>query len=129
MFDHYVDLVEQVMDVSAVKRKTIADNISNYNTPGFKASSVAFEHMFQGVIKDEGKVSLKGTEEKHITSRFNENEVIIEKDYSTQERSDGNNVDLNAEMVEMIKNNYLFDVTIQAVNKEFSLHKLAIGRQ
>ena len=128
MTSQYLDFIEKVMDVSAVKRKTIADNISNYNTPNFKASIVDFEKMFQNELNGNGELSLKSTDTKHIKSFDDQDGISIEKDYTTKEREDGNNVDLNAEMVDMIKNNFLSDLTVQAINKEFSLQKIAIGK-
>lgn len=124
MFDQYVDFIEKTMDVSALRRKVNGDNIANYNTPGFKASKVKFEEMFEKQKEN----SMITTNEKHMVIGSLQNDVQMVKDTTTKERYDGNNVDLNAEMVEMIKNNYRFNMSVQAINKEFSLNKTAIGR-
>lgn len=126
MLGNHVDFLEKIMDVSALKRKTNADNIANINTPGFKATKVEFEHLFDNQVD----LSTKVSNEKHISKTIGDkNNVILEKDLTTRERFDGNNVDLNQEMIEMIKNNHIFGMGVQAINKEFSLNKIAIGRQ
>jgi len=126
MLGNHVDFLERIMDVSALKRKTNADNISNINTPGFKATKVEFEHLFDKQID----LSTKTSHEKHISKVFDDKgSVVLTKDMTTKERYDGNNVDLNQEMIEMIKNNHIFGMGVQAINKEFSLNKIAIGRQ
>lgn len=128
MFDSYVNFLEKTMDVSALKRKTTADNISNYNTPDFKASTVDFNNALESMLQKKETSTNEPDNAKHIPISSIDNEDLVQKDYTTEERADGNNVDLNKEMTEMVKNNYLFSVTVQAVNKEFGLHKLAIGK-
>lgn len=123
MTSNYVNFLEQTMDYSALKRKTNADNISNINTPNFKATKVAFDNLFE----KEMQVKPITSREKHINNG-NDSGVSLYKDTSTKERYDGNNVDLNQEMVEMIKNNYSFSLSVQAINKEFVLNKSALGK-
>jgi flagellar basal-body rod protein FlgB len=123
----HMDIVEKTLEISALKRKTIADNIANYNTPEFKASRLKFdEAWFTGET-----AALKTTNSKHITSaEFSADETgaVVEKDNGSKVREDGNNVNLNFEMVEMIKNNYVFGLGVKAINKEFSMVKTAIGK-
>ena len=112
-----------LMEISALKRKTIADNIANYNTPNFKGTKVVFEDMFNG---SDGK--LKQTNEKHITGFSGSDEPKLVTDTTTKERYDGNNVDLNEEMIDMVKNNYMYNMSVQALNKQFALTKIARGQ-
>jgi flagellar basal-body rod protein FlgB len=111
------------MDYSHIKTKVISDNIANYNTPGYKASQVQFDSLFE---KNTG-LQLKTTNKNHITGSNSDQGVEIVQDVTSKERADGNNVDLNQEMLDMIKNNYLFNTSVQALNKDFSITKLAIG--
>lgn len=123
MFGDYVNFLEKNMDVAALKRNVIADNISNYNTPEFKATKVSFEHMFEA---SKG-LSLKQSATKHLSDSTNGDTPTLYQDTKTQEREDGNNVDLNVEMIDMIKNNGYQKKAVQAINKEFYLMKTAIG--
>ena len=125
MSSSYMGFVQGVMDASVLKRKAVANNISNYSTPNFKASKVSFDELFA----QETKEKIKVTNSKHIESLGAQQGLVsIEKDYSTKARVDGNNVNLNNEMIEMVKNNYLFNTTVQAINKEFKLQKTALGK-
>lgn len=122
MLDKQVGFLEKVMDVSALKRKTIADNISNYNTPGFKATKVEFDQLFEQT----DHISLKQTNDKHIPLSKDDGKITLVKDINARERFDGNNVDLVQEMTDMVKNNFVYNTAVQSINKEFSLHKLAM---
>lgn len=124
MFGEYVNFLEKNMDVTALKRNVISNNISNYNTPGFKASKVNFEHIFN----NQNGVSLKRTNDHHIAGSVTKNQPHIVQDLMTKERFDGNNVDLNVEMMDMIKNNSHHTKAVQAINKEFMLNRLALGK-
>jgi len=125
MTGDYVQFLQKTMDVSALKRKTNADNIANVNTPNFKATTVNFDQLFE----EKGYLKTKTTDSKHIPMTFaNKSDVSLEKDVTTKAGTDGNNVDLNQEMISMVKNNYLFGMSVQAINKEFALEKAALGK-
>lgn len=124
MFGGYVDFIERNMDVAALKRNVISDNVANYNTPDFKATKVSFDHLFE----QSGALSLKQSQTKHLNSLGNHTEPVLYQDAQTKERVDGNNVDLNVEMLDMIKNNSYYNKAVQAINKEFFLLKTAIGK-
>lgn len=124
MFGEYVNFLEKNMDVTSLKRNVISNNISNYNTPGFKASKVNFEHIFN----NQNGISLKTTNANHIVGSITKNQPNIVQDLMTKERFDGNNVDLNVEMMDMLKNNSHHTKAVQAINKEFMLNRLALGK-
>jgi flagellar basal-body rod protein FlgB len=124
MFGSYIDFIEKNMDISALKRNVTSDNIANFNTPNFKANKVSFDHVFE----TRQSSSIKTTDDKHIFGVTNQGKPIVYQDVGTKERVDGNNVDLNLEMIEMIKNNSTYSKAVQAMNKELLLNKMAIGQ-
>lgn len=115
------------MDYSTVNRKVIADNIANYNTPGYKAKALRFEE----IVERNSGIALNTTNEKHIN---NQSPSMVVPGYEEVETStgssriDGNNVDQTSEMINMLKNNSMYSHSVNAINKEFSLIKIAIGR-
>lgn len=126
MFGSFIPMINGVMDGSALQRNTIADNIANANTPDYKAQKVRFDNQWADVMS----LSLSTEQAHHLPkggkSASQPYEVVT--DSSTKARADGNNVDTTTEMIDMIRNNYIFNTSVQALNKEFSLHKVAIGR-
>lgn len=124
MFGEYLNFIEKNMDVAALKRNVISDNIANFNTPDYKANKVSFEHMFE----KRADIELKGTKMKHLEGTNSKSQPIVYHDTQTKERLDGNNVDLNVEMIDTIKNNSYYSKAVQAINKEFYLIKTAMGK-
>ncbi|QJX80597.1 flagellar basal body rod protein FlgB [Priestia megaterium] len=127
MFGDFIPYVNDVMDYSSVNRKVIADNISNYNTPGYKAKTLRFEQ----IVNSESGIPLNMTNEKHISNHLSSLSLPAYKEVETSDgssRVDGNNVNQTVEMINMLKNNSMFTNSVNAINKEFSLIKIAIGR-
>ena len=61
------DLIKRGLNAAAVRSETIANNIANVNTSGYKAFKVVFEEKY----KDSG-FNMKATNEKHIQRKNQE---------------------------------------------------------
>ena len=118
------NLIKEDLNVSALRNKVIANNISNINTAGYKRKYVSFEDTLQNTIKS---VSLKTTSEKHISGNNDSGDKRIITDNSTSTRSDGNNVDIDTEMVNLTANNMLYESLTTALNNRFAMNKIARG--
>lgn len=118
------NLIKEDLNVSALRNKVIANNISNINTAGYKRKYVSFEDTLQNTIKS---VSLKTSSEKHISSSNESGDERIITDNSTSTRSDGNNVDIDTEMVNLTANNMLYESLTTALNNRFAMNKIARG--
>ncbi len=105
--DKNVVLLSKLLDLTTAKNKVIANNIANTNTPGFKK----FEVSFQKELK-------KAVESKNINKVKNIQESItMSKDKST--RKDGNNVDLDKELVTFYQMSDRHNVYLEILSKKF----------
>ncbi|GAX60052.1 flagellar basal body rod protein FlgB [Candidatus Scalindua japonica] len=105
--DNNVVLLSKLLDLSSTKNKVIANNIANVNTPGYKKSEVSFEEEL-----------LKAVENKNIDKIKNLKESIyLSKDKST--RKDGNNVDLDKELVSFYQMSDKHNVYLEILSKKF----------
>jgi len=122
--------MNDVMDYSATYRDVIANNISNANTAGYKTQTVSFD----SVLGSEGSLALKTEDSKHISNGASNTTNSSLPNYSIKEESSGsarideNNVDTTAEMIKMLQNNSVYTMSVNALNKEFTLIKTAIGK-
>lgn len=118
--DNTYDLMKNALDATNLRQSVISNNITNVNTPNFKASKVKFEATLKHAI-GEGNISLSGGRNKHIGTGSLENievEVIADKNVRTKE--DGNSVDIEKEMVDMASNQILYNALVQQINKKLS---------
>ena len=127
-------LLERSLDVESLRKKVIADNIANVDVPHFKRSEVNFESELDRAIKNNEKNSEKlptiMTDEKHIPffigRDVREVKPRVNLDYNSTYRNDGNNVDIEKEMVDSSKNMMRYNALVSALNHNYKMIKTVI---
>lgn len=128
LFSH-IDLLGKGMDVSWLRQEVISHNIANAETPDYKSQHVEFETLFRQALEDNGGFETKTTRPGHrkvVTADplAVQPSVVSETHYTM--RMDGNNVDADAEMVELAQNTILYNQLVNKANMEFSRLRIAI---
>jgi len=121
------DILQRAMSASIVRQEVIADNIANADTPHFKRSEVAFESELARALSsyDPHPFPAALTNTRHIpffrVRDYREVKPIVYLDYSTSYRNDGNNVDIEKEMVDAKENALRYNAMAQRVGDNFRL--------
>lgn len=115
--DKSINLLEKMLDVSAIKHKVIANNIANINTPGYKKMEISFSDQLDKAIKDTAMNKFDTIQPKIIIAENDKNETI---------RNDGNNVDMDKEISALMKNTSAYNIYSQLLAKKMELVKSAI---
>jgi len=108
---------KMMLDVAALKHQALAANIANSSTPGYKRVQVSktFEQELQSRIKNGQPMDIAGMQ------------PAIEKDPLTlSTRMDGNNVELDNELLQMSSNSTNYQVLTQFLNGSFRQLRSAI---
>jgi len=116
------ELLKQGLNASSLRSKVSANNIANINTKGYKRSYVTFEDSLKNSM---GNAELLTTDERHINLEGSGNIKVL-KDNATSMREDGNNVDIDNEMVNQAANNLMYNALITQVNNRLSITKYVI---
>ena len=123
-----IPLLSKALTTYSMRQKSIADNIANVDTPGFRRSEVAFEEDLKKALEKRG---VKGhiTKEKHIPIGRREIEkvkpkYVIPKDESLA--SGMNNVNIDKEMAELAKNQIRYNGASILIGNLFSRLRSAI---
>jgi flagellar basal-body rod protein FlgB len=127
-------LLERALDVESLRRKVIANNIANVDVPHFKRSEVNFESELKRAIRDREKpdnnLPALMSDERHIPfyipRDIHDVAPRVNLDYSTTYRNDGNNVDIEKEMVDSAKNLMRYNAFVSGLNHNFKLLKLSM---
>lgn len=123
-------LLEKAMDVSVQRRAVISDNIANVDVPHFKRSEVTFEAQLRRALDSEeyvkkNEVPAKMTHGRHIpffrSMDFHDVSPRVNIDYLSTMRNDGNNVDVEHEMSEAVKNQLRYQAVSSRINQNFKL--------
>lgn len=100
------NLIKNGLDAADLRGKTIANNIANVNTPGYKRKYVSFEETLDSVSS--------------------EVKIEVKEDKATSVRSDGNNVDLENEKVNQAANTLMYNSLISVTNVKLSMARSVI---
>lgn len=127
-------LLERSLDTESLRKKVIANNIANVDVPHFKRSEVNFESELNRAIKDKAKNAEKfpgiTTDERHIPFYVDKDvravEPRINLDYNSTYRNDGNNVDIEKEMVDSSKNMMRYNALVSALNHNYKMLKTVL---
>lgn len=116
-----LNLLNQSMNASDLRQKTISTNIANINTPGYKVERVLFEEKLKNVSSTSG-LKLSRTNDKHlfINGYNNDLEPEVIRRTNTSIKDNGNNVDLEYEMSEKAVNELYYNALQRQVNHELS---------
>jgi len=113
-------MLESAMQASIIRNNVIQNNIANADVPNFKKKSVVFDRYLSDAIdlsKKTGKLDVSNVKPKIITINSN-------LDY----RTDGNNVDMELEMMDLYTNSIRFDTMQVSAAKLSSSLNLVLGR-
>lgn len=125
------DVLEIALKGLSMRSKAVTGNISNMNTPGYKRRTVDFEETLMQQIQKSNSLSdipLEKTDDNHFSNSIYEISEL--KDKMTMEISgegsftdDGNNVDIDREMIELTKTGLRFKAVAQMTKKHFELNR------
>ncbi|OHD63991.1 MAG: flagellar basal-body rod protein FlgB [Spirochaetes bacterium RBG_13_51_14] len=127
-------LLEKGLDVESLRRKVISNNIANVDVPHFKRSEVNFESELKRAVRDreetENRVPALMNDRRHIPF-FVPRDITtvrprINLDYNTTFRNDGNNVDVEKEMVDAAKNLMRYNAFTTNLNNNFRMLKFVM---
>lgn len=121
------NVLGKALDASWLRNNVITNNLSNVDTPNFKASTVEFESVLKNALQNDA-TSMKRTNEKHMNAKGGMGiEPIVTEDTSSTMRMDGNNVDMETEQVKLAENALYYNTVLQKLGEEYSRLRYAIG--
>ena len=116
LFDSNLAALEKALTGSAQRQQTIANNIANVNTPGFKRSDVDFMSTLHAALAS-------GASPQQIEQL----KFSTQTDTASAMRSDGNNVDIDQEMADMTQNSTEYQMLAAIMHARLQMIQGAIG--
>jgi len=108
------------MDAAVVRNTTIAQNIANVETPGYKRKEVDFEFYLQKAMGDqEDTIGLKTDNEKHFSlypSSIDDVQARVRTVTDTSITNDGNNVDIDQQEALQAENTINYQTLARLLN-------------
>ena len=115
------------LDGLSTRQRVINNNIANINTPGFKASEVSFAGQLAQAMDDSSTLKLKSTDPGHLgESEDSTVSAQISTQTGTTQRLDGNNVDLEKEMVSLSETVLQYQTVSRLVSRRLAMTRTVI---
>lgn len=109
-----VDFLEAGIRTESLRQKAIANNIANLETQGYRRIDVKFEELLAKALNSPETVELSKIEPQ------------IHQPQQTPVKSNGNDVSLESEVGQMIKNSLRYKAYIRLLNKKYNQMQLAM---
>lgn len=131
LFNDTIYAFERSLDFRSMRHNLITTNISNADTPGFKAKDLKFENILRTALERDRGINLARTHVNHIEggSRvdiLSSAEPDLVKTDSPITTFDGNTVSVDAEMYKLTENSLLFQAETDVLARLFGSLKYAV---
>lgn len=109
-----VDLLEAGINAESLRQRVIASNIANLETPGYRRIDVQFEQLLARALNSPEDLDMSELEPK------------LYRPNQTPVKANGNDVNLETEVGEMVKNTLRHKTYIRVLTKKYKQVELAI---
>ncbi len=109
------DLLEAGIKAEGLRQKSIASNVANLETPGYRRFDVKFKELLAGAMDSKGNIDLSKVE------------AEIYQPKNTTVQSNGNDVSLEVEIGDMVKNTLRHKTYIRLLQKKYRQIELAMS--
>jgi len=106
----------QLLDVAALRHRTIAANLANQATPGWQRLEVRFEEAFRAATDEQAG----GAPPASVEAR-------VQVDQEAPTRLDGGSVDAERELVDLSRNSLVYQTLTRAAAAKVASLRAAIG--
>lgn len=128
LFGGNIALLDKVLDLRVKNHQIISSNIANADTPGYRRAEFRFEQELQTALA-QGDMPMKKTDPEHLplqSGRFESVQGTVYQPRSQYKIGDGNNVQVDQEMVKLSENQIRYEAAIRMISDSFSSLKYVI---
>lgn len=130
--DLTLTLLTKGLDALSKRQTVIANNIANIETPGFKASDVSFEQSLSRAMTPSSGVVMQTTDPNHLSADGQRAQDIADLSHTVNQRNntsmrkDGNNVDIENEMLLLAETGLRYQAMTSLASKKLAVMRMVI---
>jgi flagellar basal-body rod protein FlgB len=113
--DNILDVIDVGVRAENLRQKTIASNVANLETPGYRRVDVEFKDLLAKAMDASGDIDAADIEPQ------------LYRPENTTVKSNGNNVSLEVEVGEMVKNTLRHKTYIRFLQKKYAQIDMAMN--
>lgn len=112
--ENIFDFLDAGIRAENLRQKTIANNIANHETPGYRRLDVKFEEILAKSLDEDDSVEM------------NDLEQLVFSPQDSHVKENGNDVSMEAEVGRLIDNSMKYKAYIRLLNKKYQQIESAI---
>lgn len=121
-------VLKKALDFQSERQLLISSNISNIDTPGYQAKDIDFKGALKAALGTGDDLTLRTTHKSHIGPGKDAIQRLKAEPYRERDaaKSNGNNVNIDKEMMKLAENQISYNATVQLMAKRVSTIRAAI---
>ena len=121
-------VLKKALDSQSERHLLISSNISNIDTPGYQAKDIDFKGALRAALGASDGLAMRTTHRGHIGLSKGEIRGLQAEPFNEPDaaKSNGNNVNIDKEMMKLAENQIDYNATIQMMSKRHSTLMVAI---
>ena len=123
----YIDVLNSAANSTWLRNEVISSNIANVDTPNYKRKDVSFATYLNSALGGTDNTTSTLTQRVNSVDLSNVNSNVYTDHADLSYRSDGNNVDIETENVELASNQIMYNALIDSMSNEFSRMKSVLS--
>jgi flagellar basal-body rod protein FlgB len=123
--DDAVNAASLALKGLSARQQAISNNIANVDTPGYSAKTVDFESTLSRTLnQSSAKVAISKTNKLHMDTTSSSSDFLTSVNRAGgSTREDGNNVDIDTELIDMSETNIKYQAISQGISTKLLLLK------
>jgi flagellar basal-body rod protein FlgB len=123
--DNAMNVSKIALNGLSTRQQLISRNLSNVDTPGYRAQQLDFESVLRKAAQPETTLRMASSHSAHLASPSKVSASSFSVSYRPggSFRADGNNVDIDTELLEMSQTGIQYQAVSQSITKKLALLK------
>jgi flagellar basal-body rod protein FlgB len=121
-------VLKKALDFQSERHLLISSNISNMDTPGYQAKDIDFKGALRAALGTGEGLAIRTTHREHIGPNKGDIKGLQAEPFSEPDaaKSNGNNVNIDKEMMKLAENQIAYNATVQMLSKRSSTIRASI---
>jgi flagellar basal-body rod protein FlgB len=121
LFNKTFDVLSNMLNYRSKKHQVILSNVTNIDTPGFKATDLDFRKDLRDAMENKNKVQMIKTQEQHMAPEKKANDP---GNYEVRETEEA--VKIDSEMANLSENHLMYNMTVEMLARKFRTLQTAL---
>jgi flagellar basal-body rod protein FlgB len=114
LFNKTFDVLSNMLSYRSKRHQVILSNVTNIDTPGYKAADISFPKDLREALVNKGNVQMTKTQDRHMAPEIKKSDP---ENFEVRETEEA--VTLDTEMANLSENHLMYNMTVDMLARKF----------